>query len=119
LALTNSPVAKWDTMLAAYILRASDCEKFADVFKEYTGEALPDLAGVEEILECELKLKHYLEARLAESGGEKVLNEIELPTVPVLSDMERRGVRVDVDELKKQSELLTKDIAVLEKKIHQ
>jgi len=49
---------------------------------------------------------------------EKVFNEIELPLLPVLSSIERRGVLVDAKLLKQQSKSLTKRLLELEKEAY-
>jgi DNA polymerase-1 len=49
---------------------------------------------------------------------ERVYREIEMPLVPVLSRMERIGVRVDVDELKAQSRALAERAAELEERAY-
>ncbi|WP_297528179.1 DNA polymerase I [Thiohalobacter sp.] len=66
-----------------------------------------------------LCLHHTLWPRLApEDGLRRVLCEIELPLVPVLARMERTGVRIDVDMLRRQSEELATRLAELEAEAH-
>lgn len=66
-----------------------------------------------------LRLHHRLWPRLEpEDGLRRVLCEIELPLVPVLSRMERTGVRIDVDMLRRQSEELAARLAELEAEAH-
>jgi len=66
-----------------------------------------------------LRLHHTLWPRLEpEAGLRRVLCEIELPLVPVLSRMERTGVRIDVDMLRRQSEELAARLAELEAEAH-
>ena len=48
----------------------------------------------------------------------KVFKDIEMPLLPVLSRMERRGVLLDTKALEKQSTQLTKRIAELENEVH-
>jgi DNA polymerase I len=56
-----------------------------------------------------LRLHAVLAPRLADAAGpQSVYREIEMPLVPVLSDMERAGVRVDADLLRVQSAELLK-----------
>ena len=50
--------------------------------------------------------------------GLSVYDRFELPLVPVLTAMELKGVRIDVDELKIQSKSLNDDIRRLETLIH-
>jgi len=50
---------------------------------------------------------------------QRVLDEIEIPLIPVLSHIECTGVLVDADMLKRQSDELTKRIGELEKQAHE
>jgi DNA polymerase-1 len=54
----------------------------------------------------------------AEPALEKIYNEIELPLVTVLSDMERAGVVIDTDMLAQQSAELARRISELEQAAH-
>ena len=49
----------------------------------------------------------------------KLFEEIEIPLIPVLADMEREGIRVDIDFLKSLSTTLDKDVKDLEKNIYE
>jgi DNA polymerase-1 len=67
-----------------------------------------------------LKLHHQLYPRLAdESRLLSVLNDIEVPLIPVLSSMERCGVLVDVDSLNHQSQELSERMMELEQQAHE
>ena len=46
-------------------------------------------------------------------------NDVELPLVPVLREMEEAGVRIDIDKLKKAEETLTAELNELEKRIYE
>ncbi len=62
-----------------------------------------------------LRLHNAIWPRLqAEPGLEKIYNEIELPLLTVLSDMERAGVAVDTDMLARQSRELAERIVEIE-----
>jgi DNA polymerase-1 len=54
----------------------------------------------------------------AQPALEKIYNEIEMPLVTVLSDMERAGVVIDTDMLAQQSAELAKRISELEQAAH-
>ena len=61
-----------------------------------------------------LRLHHALWPRLEpEAGLRRILCDIELPLVPVLSRMERTGVRIDAAMLRRQSEELAARLAEL------
>jgi len=49
----------------------------------------------------------------------KVFEEIEMPLVPVLSRMERRGVLIDRNKLSQQSEQISRRLSELEQEIYQ
>jgi DNA polymerase-1 len=66
-----------------------------------------------------LRLHHALWPQLeAQPGLRKVYEAIEMPLVPVLAAMERRGVLVDVAELRKQSQELGKRMVELQQQAH-
>lgn len=50
-------------------------------------------------------------------GLKKILDEIENPLIPIISEMEKRGVKIDVPRLKKLSVEYHKELEGLEKKI--
>lgn len=64
-----------------------------------------------------LQLKQYFKPILEETGTQKLFNEIEIPLVSVLADMENEGIRLDVNFLKSMSIDMAKEIALFEEKI--
>ena len=65
-----------------------------------------------------LKLKNVLEPKLKDVNAEKLFWDMEMPLVPVLAGMEMTGVCLDTNSLKETSELFTKRMEDLEKKIY-
>jgi DNA polymerase-1 len=65
-----------------------------------------------------LRLKQIFEKELKKQNLDKVFYEIEMPLVPVLADMERNGILLDIKLLETLSEKTKKEIQVLEKSIH-
>lgn len=65
-----------------------------------------------------LQLWHKLKPMLKERGQERVFYEIETPLMPVLADMERIGINLDVPALAAYSEELAGKLADLEKAIY-
>src|SRR5690606_1618556 len=57
-----------------------------------------------------LQLKHALAPLVISQGVEKILEDIENPLIPVLTDMEYEGVGIDVDFLHQYASLLAKEI---------
>ncbi len=65
-----------------------------------------------------LELEDCLRQRIQEQEGEAVLQDFDLPLIPVLAEMELRGVRIDLEELNRQSQKLSEDIKRLEQGNH-
>jgi DNA polymerase-1 len=65
------------------------------------------------------QLKEMFYSQLDATGTKKLFDEIEVPLVSVLADMELEGVRLDVDFLRSLSEELGSDIKILEEKIYE
>src|SRR5699024_6224785 len=65
-----------------------------------------------------LRLKQYFEDELKEARNEALFDDIEIPLLRVLADMEREGIRLDKDFLASLTEALHSDIAKLEKEIY-
>lgn len=65
------------------------------------------------------RLKKLFAPQIKEENLQEVLQDIELPLIPVLLAMERRGIFVDVTLLQKLSEELKSKIGVLEQEIYQ
>ena len=58
-------------------------------------------------------------SKLKDAGLEQLYREVELPLVDVLIDMEKEGVRIDVEALKEYSQKLTAELHDIEEKIYQ
>lgn len=108
----------WDNMLASYVMLSKNSEKLETAYEAAFGEKLPELMGIDEILKVNIQMESSLKKELKKRNGLQVLEKMELPLVPILYDMEKRGVNVDTDELARQSKVLETDIAKLEKKIY-
>ncbi len=66
-----------------------------------------------------LQLKEVFEPQLTSSDVRKLFDEVEVPLITVLAEMELEGVRVDEHFLKDYSSELQKDISTLEREIHE
>ena len=114
-----------DTLATRYLGIAT--RKYEDVAgkgaKQITFDQVPlDEAGpyAAEDADVTLRLHAFFTSRLAERPGpERVYREIEMPLVPVLSAMERRGVRVDAERLRGLSEELAVRMDALEREAHE
>jgi DNA polymerase-1 len=118
LRLARPQEVAWDTMLASYVLKARPVETFGQVYKSLRGSDIPDLLSPEEVMAFEVQMQQELVQKLAAANGTRVLNEFELPLVPVLYGMEKRGVQISQGELHEQSLHLHNDINALEAKVH-
>lgn len=65
-----------------------------------------------------LQLKNKFEPQLAKDNLKKLFDEIEMPLMRVLTDMEWEGINLDINALKEMSEELVEDITRLEKEIY-
>ena len=119
-----------DSMLESYVLDATasrhDMDSLARHYLDYTTIKFEDVAGkgakqipfaqvdidsatryAAEDADITLRLHRALWPRLASVPGlRSVYQDIELPLVPVLARMERRGVLIDADQLRRQSQAL-------------
>ena len=129
---------RYDTMLEAYVLDSTasrpDMDSMALKFLGHRTIRYEDVAGkgstqlsfdrvpldqaapyAAEDAEVTLRLHRALWPRLeAEPTLARLFAEVEMPLVPVLSRMERNGVRVDLEALARQSGELAARIAELE-----
>jgi DNA polymerase-1 len=139
----NLPTFKvsFDTILASYLLTSQNQRHNLDqlAFERFRKIKIPieDLIGkgkkqtsmldvpLEKITAycCEdvdytIRLKDLFEKELNENGLMPILTDIELPLVPVLTSMERRGIYVDLEILQKMSGELAQSIHTLEQEIY-
>lgn len=131
----------FDASVAAYLLNPLKNDyPYEDLAKDYAGlmiQSKTDLLGKESPVKAKqakpeafLKYICYMayipwktRGRLLEelnnTGMQTLYDTIELPLVYTLSDMEKEGVHVDAEELKRYGEELAAQIAVLEKEIYE
>lgn len=130
----------FDRTIAAYLLNPLNSEyPYHEIAGNYLGLELPSkesllgkqtavqaLAGsVSEVLRyacfeayVSWKSWHVLEDALKEHGMTELMENMEMPLVFVLSDMEKEGICIDADSLKEYGEKLSVSIAETEKKIY-
>ena len=129
----------FDTMIAHYLLQPEqrhNMDYLAEVYLKYKTIPIEDLIGkgksqrsmrtVELPVICEyasedadvtLRLKNVFAPMLKSESLEKLFDEIEMPLVRVLAEMEMVGVRIDKGALAESSEMLKGKIAETERKI--
>ena len=131
----------FDTMLAHYLIDP-DTRHGMDVLSEnylgYSPISITKLIGAKgknqltmrdvpvidvvdyaaEDADVTLQLAHVFEPKLKELNAAKLADEIENPLVYVLADIEKEGVRIDVETLKAYSKQLETDIVKFEQNVY-
>ncbi len=133
----------WDTMIAHYLLQPEmrhGMDYLAEVYLHYKTIHIDTLIGtkergkpqktmrevpVEEVCpyaaedaDITLRLKHVFEPMLEAEGARRLFEEVEMPLMPVLADMELTGVCLDTEALKQASEMLTTELLATEQEIY-
>jgi DNA polymerase I len=132
----------FDTMIAHFLIQPDmrhNMDVLAETYLHYSPVSIETLIGkkgknqlsmrsvpLEQIKEyaaedadITFQLKEKFEPMLEEKNVKKLFEEVEIPLIPVLSDMEREGINLDVNVLKDFSEELQKDILKTEDEIQQ
>lgn len=130
----------FDTMIAHFLLQPDmrhNMNVLAETYLNYSPVSIETLIGkkgkgqismravpIEEIKEyaaedadVTLQLMNTFEPMLTEAHTKKLFEEIEIPLVPVLADMEMEGIALDKGALKEISGSLEKDIQTVEAEI--
>src|SRR5579871_3559585 len=130
-----------DTMLISYILESGlhghGMDELSQLHLQHTPISFGDVAGKgkekitfdqvaikdetrysAEDADVTLRLYLLLKPRLALEGKTTAYETLERPLVPVLADMERAGIKIDPDLLRKLSNDFAQEQAKLEKQIH-
>jgi len=131
----------FDTMIAHYLINPDmrhNMDVLAETYLNYTPQPISELIGKKgknqgnmrnvalnkqteyaaEDADITFQLKNLFEKELDEAETRKLFNEIEIPLVKVLADMELEGIKLDEAYLKTLSEALASDIKDLEAKIY-
>jgi DNA polymerase-1 len=119
------PRIAFDTQVAAYILNAAlRSQSLADISAERLDLELPtagELRGPELATVTSLAAAAVREplsrALMGEPGLHRILDELEMPLVPVLADMEATGVAIDTAGLGDLSRTFAEEIARLQEGI--
>lgn len=134
--------ALFDTMLAHYLIDPETrhgMDVLAENYLGYTPVPITSLIGPKgkkqlnmrdispavvsdyaaEDADITLQLKAVFEPMLEQVEAKKLAEEVEFPLVYVLAEMEREGVKIDVEVLKGFSKAIQEDVIVLEKRIYE
>ncbi|MFN8518873.1 MAG: DNA polymerase I [Chloroflexota bacterium] len=119
------PRVAFDTQIAAYILNAAlRAQSLADISAERLDVELPksgelrgpELAAVTSLAAAAVR-GPLGRALVDEPGLHRILDELELPLVPVLADMEATGVAIDTGALGGLSTTFAEEVARLQEAI--
>lgn len=131
----------FDTMLAHYLINPDmrhNMDVLAETYLNYTPVSITELIGkkgknqlsmrqvplekqteyASEDADITLQLAHHFRPELVEAKTQKLFEEIEVPLLRVLADMETEGINLNKDFLNSLSEDLNNDIKNLEAKIY-
>ncbi len=111
----------FDTALAAYLLDPGrNGYAFDDLLREYAIGIATDGEGAEALREAigVRQLRQPLTDRRAERHLLPLLADLELPLVPVLAEMERAGIAVDIPVLEAIATRCATEVAELETEAH-
>lgn len=133
--------ALFDTMLAHYLIDPDTrhgMDILAETYLGYTPISITELIGSKgknqgnmrdvaidiakdyaaEDADITWQLYEKFAPLLAETSTQELAEKVEFPLVYVLSEMEKNGVKIDIDTLKTFSQSLEKDIAAIEQRIY-
>lgn len=125
LPLTAALRVDWDLMLGAYILRAADSSDMAKLSTYFLNKEIPQDGTLTEadqmknVYETLLQLNDLVKKDLEQKDLLFVYDKLEKPIIPILYQMERKGIALDLKFLKDFSDELAKDMAYYEAKIHE
>jgi len=134
----------FDTMIAHYLLQPEmrhGMDYLAEAYLNYKTIHIDELIGkkergkpqktmrevpVEEVCpyaaedaDITLRLKNVFRPMLEAEDALRLFEEIEMPLMPVLADMERTGVCIDTEALRQSRTLLADQLGALEKEIRE
>ena len=111
----EAPACALDCMLAAYVLDSNRSPKSPEeLYLRYLEKQAPSCESPAAWL---LTLSEELRRKIVETGGEKLLYEIEIPLSRVLAEMEETGFRIDTAGIRQYGERLAQTAAELEQRI--
>ncbi len=131
----------FDTMIAHYLIKPEgkhSLNHLAENYLDYTPVKIEELIGVKgknqanmrsvpqekikeyaaEDADLTWQIKKILEKELKEKNLETLAGKIEMPLIYVLCDMEMKGFKVNVDVLKKYSEILKVELLDIQTRIY-
>ena len=114
----KNPVAEWDSMIAGHLLNSQPSVSFRKLCQLFGQGFEEEEWSLPQSLFQEQKLKEKLLLLLRQEEMEELFQNIELPLIAVLYDMEKQGARIDLKELNLQSQSTGEFIKNLEFQIY-
>src|SRR5690554_3153990 len=132
----------FDTMLAHYLINPDmrhNLDVLSETYLNYTPQPIEELIGEKgkkqgsmtdvplelqkeyaaEDADLTWQLKEYFEKELTDNDDLKLFNEVEVPLMAVLADMEIEGINLDSDYLNELAKGIDSDLLKLEKEIYE
>jgi len=132
----------FDTMLAHYLIDPDtrhNMDYLSETYLNYTPVSITELIGTKgknqgnmravdvelvkeyasEDADITLQLKNKFAPLLEETSTLDLAQKVEFPLLKVLAEVERNGVKIDVDTLQKFSTEIERDVKVLEQQIYE
>jgi DNA polymerase I len=132
----------FDTMIAHYLINPDmrhNMDILSETYLKYSPKSIETLIGKKgknqlsmrqveleaikeyatEDADITFQLAAHFQPILEKVGTKKLFDEIEIPLVQVLADMEKEGINLDVDFLKKMSIDMRKEIDAFEQQIYE
>ena len=116
-------VAIFDLQIAHYLIQPEtkhELDRLAASYLSYrlkASDAELQAKAVERV-SCYVQLYPLLRKELEDNKLETLFERVEMPLVPVLAEMERVGVKVDVPTLRQNSETMNAELRDIEKQIY-
>jgi DNA polymerase-1 len=107
----------FDGQLAAYVVLSDRVGGLEESLERWISAQVGDLTAWEEHFALFAELKKTLLKEVKGHDLQKVLEKFDYPLEEVLAAMELEGVKVDAEELKRQSVLIHADVQRLEKSV--
>jgi DNA polymerase-1 len=130
----------FDTMIAHFLIQPDmrhNMDVMAENYLNYSPVSIEELIGKKgkdqitmrdvplpaiaeyaaEDADITLQLKNVFDEKLSEPAVRKLFEDVEMPLVKVLTNMEAEGINVDLTVLKDMSDVLSADIRLTEKEI--
>ena len=112
------PVGDWDSLIAVYLIESTPPNRLENICTRYLEKdfSLESLSPGE-IYHAYKKLREALIIKMEELNIIDFYQNVELPLIRVLFEMEQTGVLLDTQELKKQTKDINQQISLIEKDI--